>query len=275
VTGAFFTVDGDALAPSEGARSWWVPGMVHGRLLAGLLVRALERERSAAGFRFARLTVDLFRNAPFGPVTVTTTTIREGHRIRVAEATAHAANGLVARAGAVLLRTGPQPDGAVPATPAWDAPHPADLPPSPRERSPHTWRFDGANRPVGAWPAEGGRRVWLHEVTDLVAGEPNSPLVRAGLAADAASPLAHRSGDALEFINADYTLYLSREPVGEFIGLAADGHTSSDGIAVGQCTVHDVAGPLGYCSTAAIANPGVAPDTRPGTAATRSIHNGR
>ena len=34
---AYFTPTDEGLVPGETARSWWVPGMIHGRLLGGLL----------------------------------------------------------------------------------------------------------------------------------------------------------------------------------------------------------------------------------------------
>jgi hypothetical protein len=124
---------------------------------------------------------------------------------------------------------------------------------------PMAWRFTEGNDPARHWSAEGKRRIWMRETCALVAGEELSPLVRAALAADTASPLAHASDVGLEYINADYTLYLSRLPAGDTIGLESGGHSSSEGVAVGYCTVHDTKGPIGYCMTAAIANPGVKP----------------
>ncbi|WP_027928808.1 thioesterase family protein [Amycolatopsis thermoflava] len=252
---AFFTADGDELAPDPVARSWWNPAMIHGRLLGGLAARALEREQAAPGLHFSRLTVDLFRNAPLAPVRVETALVRDGRRIRVADALVHGANGLVARATAVLLRSGEQPAAPVPATPAWDAPPPEELW-EPREQGWAIWRFDEHNQPLRTGCGTGRRRAWLRESRELVAGEALSPFVRAALAADTASPLAHAGAESLDFINADYTLSLSRLPLSDAIGLESSGHLSEDGIAVGHCTLHDTAGPIGFCLTTAVANPG-------------------
>jgi hypothetical protein len=255
----FFTADGPLLVPAPHAKSFWSAGMLHGRLIGGLLARALEREFAADHLRFSRLTVDLFRNAPLAPVRISTELLRSGHRIRVAEATMRADNGPVARATAVLLRAGEPPAGRVPTTPPWDAPHPDERPPFPARHSVRAWRFTEDNVTVRRWPATGRRRMWISEACDLVAGEPNSPLVRVALAADSASPLAHASDVDLAYINADYSLYLSRLPVGDAVGLESTGHLSEEGIAVGHCTVHDVDGPIGFCMTAAVVN------SRPGT----------
>jgi hypothetical protein len=38
------------------------------------------------------------------------------------------------------------------------------------------------------------------------------------------------------------------------IGLEASGHLSEDGVAVGQCALYDLSGPIGFCTTSAVAN---------------------
>ncbi len=253
-TAAFFTADGDTLLPEPHAKSWWSPDALHGRLLGGLLARALEREHHAEGLHFARLTVDLFRTCPFAPVHVTTERIRDGRRIRVADAVVHGANGVVARASAVLLRRGEQPAGEVPATADWDAPPPEEIAPVRHGMPWNFWQFDGGNRPVTSWRDVAVRRAWLRDEADLVAGEALSPFVRVALAADTSSPMSHRSDDDLEFINADYTLTLARLPLSDAIGFQATAHSSEDGVAVGHCTLYDTAGPIGYSMTTALAN---------------------
>lgn len=238
---AYFTLADGRFVPDETARSWWVPGMLHGRLLGGLLGRAVDVEYGSEEFQVSRLTVDLFRNAPFEPVEVVTEVIREGRRIRVTEAKVVTSIGVVAQASAVQLRRGEQPPSPIPTrTDAWDAPDPSML-------TDNWTEFTADGDPSR-------RRMWIREDRQLVSGEELSPFVRVALCADEASPVAHRGKDELEFINADYTLCLSRDPVGEFIGLEALGHTSDSGVAVGPCTVHDVKGPIGFSMAAAVAN---------------------
>ncbi|MEV1023282.1 thioesterase family protein [Streptomyces sp. NPDC050264] len=251
---SYFTLRDGAFVPGPHARGWWTPDTVHGRLLGGLAARALEREHGADGMHFARLTVDLFRSAPFAPVRVRTEQVRDGRRIRVADAVVLSGDGVpLARAGAVLLRTGTPPPGHIPGTGPWDAPPPEKLPAPHGSRT--LWRFDEELRPVREWSGDQRRRAWLREPRALVAGESLSPFVRVALAADAASPIAHASDEGLHYINADYTLCLSRLPLSDEIGFEAGAHTAEDGIAVGHCTLYDRSGPLGYCATTAIANP--------------------
>src|SRR5690606_11433192 len=98
-------------------------------------------------------------------------------------------------------------------------------------------------------------RGWVRETHPLVEGEPVSPFVRTALAADFASPLSNGGPDGIAFLNADYTLALSRLPLGEAIGLESAGHLSEDGVAVGHCSIYDESGPIGHCVVTAVANP--------------------
>ncbi|SDM03785.1 Thioesterase-like superfamily protein [Nonomuraea maritima] len=252
-TSAFFTQKGDELVPEPHARSPWSPDMLHGRLLGGLAARALEQAHGEPGLQFARLTVDLFRNSPMLPVTVETTLVRDGRRIRVADAVVSTAQGVIARGSAVLLRHGQQPDGERgAATPAWDEQPPSGPAPEAR-RGGWTPPFDLWQ--LSGWGLPGPGRVWTREKYPLVDDEPVSPFVRAALAADFASPLSNAQSDGLRFINADYTLTLARLPEGEHVGLEATGHASAQGVATGQVTMHDATGPIGFCVVTAVANP--------------------
>ncbi|MBF8190806.1 thioesterase family protein [Nonomuraea sp. K274] len=224
--------------------------MLHGRLLGGLAARAIEERCAEPGLRFARLTVDLFRSSPMLPVTVETTLVRDGRRIRVADATISTDLGVIGRAAAVLLREGEQPGGEQGVvTPAWDAPPPSGPPVDGGVWTPpfDLWRLSGRDEP-------GAGRVWMRERHPLVDDEPITPFVRAALAADFASPLSNSGTDGLRFINADYTLTLARVPAGDLIGVEATGHLSADGVATGQVTLHDTAGPIGFCLVTALAN---------------------
>lgn len=249
---AFFTLKNGELVPAPHARGPWSADMLHGRLLGGLAARALESAHGDPELNFTRLTVDLFRNSPLLPLSVETELVRDGRRIRVADATIRTEQGVVARASAVLLRKGEQPPGELWPTPAWDVPVPAELgSPALGGWTPpfDLWRLTD-------WTEPGPDRAWLRESHPLVEGETVSPFVRVVLAADFASPLSNSGEAGLHFINADYTLTLSRPPVGEYVGLESAGHLSHAGIATGHCTMHDTSGPVGFCLVTAIANPG-------------------
>jgi hypothetical protein len=64
---------------------------------------------------------------------------------------------------------------------------------------------------------------------------------------------SNASESGLAFINSDVTLYLHRLPVGEWIGYEVTDHQSAEGVAIGHCVLHDVDGPVGFSSCAALA----------------------
>ncbi|MGF7234074.1 MAG: hypothetical protein ACQSGP_03805, partial [Frankia sp.] len=164
---------------------------------------------------------------------------------------------IAAGAAAVSLRPPPAPPGPMWGwAREWDEPAPNPSAPNP---------FTQPTVPVDMRPAFGVRpdpnqaergRVWVRDRHDLVAGTPLTPLVRAALVADAASPVANRGSGGLQFINTDVAVHLARPPVGVFFGLEALDRTSAAGIAVSQVNVYDEAGILGFCSVTAVANPG-------------------
>ena len=229
--------------------------MLHGRLLAGLAARAVESE-PGDDLRLARLTVDLFKAAPMEPVTVHAARVRDGRRVRTVGVSFVCAGVEVARATALLLRTGEEPDGAVWGAPAWEVPPPEEVAPGPgRDEGVAAGNPD--LRLVGgtALDAPVQKRAWLRDTRPLVDGEALLPSVRAAIAADVANPIANFSDTGLHFINADLTLVVARMPEGEWIGLEVTDRLSADGISVGECALHDTRGRFGHVAVCAVATP--------------------
>ena len=260
----FFRADGDTLVPAAFATSPWGP-VLHGRLIGGLTARAAEQARvGTPEMACSRLTIDLFRAVPLAPVRVTTRPVRAGRRIAVLEVTIEQDDGPVGQGRVVLLRRSEQPGGTFRPAPSWDAPGPSQLgppqlgPPEPssgRRWTPpwQSWFIGGPDRTL----ADG---LWIRDTHPLITGEQLTPLVRLSMAADFVSPVSNSSTSTsptrgLSFINADYTVYLGREPQGEYVGIQPAGHISERGVAAGCCVVHDLRGPVGFATTGAVANP--------------------
>ena len=64
------------------------------------------------------------------------------------------------------------------------------------------------------WEHDGPKFVWVRDVVPLVDGVPPTPFIRASMAGDVASSFTHYGTEGLDYINADYTLTLSRLPEG-------------------------------------------------------------
>jgi hypothetical protein len=112
---------------------------------------------------------------------------------------------------------------------------------------------------VTEWRHDGQKFAWMRETKLLVDDEPLSPFTRAAMAGDVTSSLTHWGTEGLQFINADYTITLSRLPDGVYIGLAAVTHYGHAGVATGVATLFDENGPIGSGMATAVVNPGFAP----------------
>jgi hypothetical protein len=232
--------------------------MLHGRLLSGLAARAVEQEAHDPALRLARLTVDMFRSPPMEPFTCTTAVLRDGRRVRVLDVSIASAGFEVARARALLVRTGDDVVSDAWRPPAWDAPDPDELDRWQSEVEPGAaddlgWDIRLVND-GGFWAAE-RKRVWTRDRSQLVAGEELSPSVRAALAADLPNPLANAGSEGLSYINPDLTLFLARPPVSPWIGLEVSNHVAAGGVAVGECVLYDVDGPIGSSTVCGVTNP--------------------
>ncbi|HHX84354.1 MAG TPA: thioesterase family protein [Actinomycetales bacterium] len=259
-TTAFFTLDpGGAYVPTRYARSAWSDTMLNGPAAVAAAARSLELHHGADGFQPARLTVDLFAPVALAPLTVTTEAVREGNRIRVADARVVQGGATVARATLVQLRRGEQPPGEVwrsgraPEVPAAAEAEPLVAGSRPyfgSDTAPEPWSTD-----MGAQQGPGRKRFWHHPL-DVVDVEPATPFQRAAMLAESTSLMTHWGSEGIGFINADLTVTLARLPRSGDLGLEADEHLSDAGVAVGTATLYDRDGVFGAGTVVAVSNAG-------------------
>ena len=246
----FFTRDGARYVPGSISRGPWDAASLHGRVIIGLLGYEIERLHGDPEFMPARLTVDMYKLPDLSPIEVTTRVVREGRRIKVIDAEFFSAGQSMARATCQLLRRTENPEGRVWTPPPWGSPAPDALPPDARGGMGGMWE----TRPiVGGWGDLGERRLWMREVRALVDDEPMTPFTRVALAADFASPFANAGEKGLAYINSDVTLYLHRLPRQDWIGFQVACHQATDGVAIGECWLHDQEGQIGTASVTALA----------------------
>ena len=257
---AYFLRDEDRYVPTAIARGGWGP-TISGHVIGGLLARAVERAVDDPQLHPARLTVDLPAPTALEPVELHTRVHHDRPRLRVVEAVVIQRGAAVARGSALFLRRGQQPEGEV-----WTPP--VQMPPLPAEQNgnhpslfirTYGWGA-GLQNPDPDWAdAPGPKYTWLEETRPLVDTEPLSAFNRAAMAGDVTAAIANWGSRALQFINVDYTLTLSRLPVGPHIGLASLTHYSNDGIASGSAVLVDPSGPIGSCVSVALAHSGFRP----------------
>lgn len=243
----------DGFMPNSIAHGGWGPTL-GGQVVGGLLARAVEQHVPEDDLQPARLTVEILRRVATEPLRVTASVVRAGSRMRAIDAAMTQHGELVARASALYLRRGTQPGGeffttavTMPSVPEEPAPLDESVP-----MFIQTYGNDDGGR--FPWQHSGPRYAWIREIRDLVDGEELTPFVRAAMAVDVTASMTNFSTTGLAFINADYTLTLSRLPIGPYIGLAALTHYSDAGVATGSAALLDMSGPIGSGVSTAIAN---------------------
>lgn len=247
----FFRFDGTHYVPTPASRGPWDPNSLHGRVIAGLLGEEIERLHGEPEFIPARLSVDMYRLPDLSPVEVTTRVVREGRRIKVIDAEFISGGKSAGRATCQLLRRMGAPEGNVWTPPNWDVPKPEDIPEPDTSNRPMGGMW-AMRRIVGDFGTIGQKRTWMAEVRELVEGRPLTPFVRVAVAADFASPFANAGDQGLKYINSDVTVYLHREPVGEWVGFEVVNHGATEGVAIGECFLYDVDGPIGSAACCAL-----------------------
>lgn len=249
---AMLIAEGERFVPTERARGYWSSNSIQGRVLVGIVGHVLNARHGGDGFLPARLTVDMHRMAPFAPFTIQSRVIRDGGRLRLAEAVLAIEGQEYVHATCQFLRDGMPPEPPRWSGGNWDAPHPETLPPMPPEKGITLFDWRNISGHMGSPPP---RRMWMREVFDLIEGVALSPWDRLVAGVDFASPWAHGVPFDPGYMNTDVTLQVHRMPRGEWIGFEATGHEASRGVAVGQCRIHDIEGPIGFAATTALHQP--------------------
>jgi hypothetical protein len=255
VADALFTLDGDRAVPSEATRGPWDPNAQHGGAPAALVAHLVEGLPGGEGMRVVRMTFELLRPVPIAPLQWSAEVVRPGRRVGLLEAELRHEGEPVFRARALRIRAEPNAVTAVP--------YPEDEPPPPPDEGEYSVPSFGVTRPwfgedgveirfvAGALEEPGPAIAWYRLRVPVVDGVPITPLQRAAAAAD----FGNGASAALDwtryvFINPDLTLYLAREPVGEWVCLDARTTIEPDGIGLAVSVVRDQSGPIGRAAQA-------------------------
>ncbi|OBB91985.1 acyl-CoA thioesterase domain-containing protein [Mycolicibacterium peregrinum] len=247
----FVQSEQDRFQPTRFAQSHWGQDHLNGPALVGLAARALESAFGLPEFLPARLTVDLFKAARGLPTTTKVALIRDGRRVRNSECELVQDGVTVARATLVQYRLSEPPRGEEWISTAGFEP-PAVLD---GDRTTYMGSDAGGWSRAIADHQNASRKRFMNRTITVVQGHPNSPFVRAAMAAEGTSLVTNLGTAGVGYINGDLTVALSRLPRDEWIGVEADSHRAADGIAVGASTLYDSAGSFGTGLVTAISNP--------------------
>jgi hypothetical protein len=244
VTGAFYSLDGDTVQPTELTRGPWHPNAQHAGPPSALLGRAIELCEPREGMRVGRVTVEILAPVPIAPLRVSARLVRPGRSVEMLEASLDGPDGEVMRARAWRLATAEIDAG-------WEQEEP---PPGRQDAS--AVEFFATGERVGWHTAmeivfargkflePGPATVWMRPRVALVEGERFSPLQRALVAADGGNGVsAPLDWSRFVFINTDLTVHLLRPPEGEWVCL--DSVTNVDGIGITDTALWDERGRIG------------------------------
>lgn len=273
MTEAVFVPDGHRFVATELARGPWDPHAQHGGAPAALMLRAFERLAGADGLVFARVTYEFLRPVALVALELRAELARSGRRAALLEGSIVDEEGTeLVRARGLRVRRAerdfdlepPDPSGPGVRTgaSALAASTSVEDPPGPDSGSPSE-SFAWARRPMFATDAMdirftsgnfaelGPAGAWFRMRVPLVAGEPTTPLQRLAAAADFGNGISSIvPWDNHLFINPDLTLYIGREPVGEWIHLEAHTRIAPGGIGMSASALHDERGEVGHATQA-------------------------
>jgi hypothetical protein len=218
------------------------------------LGREIERVEGGEEFQVARVTLEILRPVPIGPVQVKAEVVRPGRSVQMIEATLSGEAGELMKARAWRIRTA---EISIPA----DVETTPPAPPGPGDG--HEPEFFSTGQDVGYHTAmewrsvDGGfhepgpATVWMRMGCRLVAGEDPTPLQRTLVAADVGNGISWvLPWRSHVFINVDLSVYLERLPEGEWVCVDAVTLPQRNGIGVAESVLSDERGRIGRAAQA-------------------------
>ncbi len=247
--------DGHFVATDLG-RGPWDPTALHGGAPAALLIGEFERLPAAEGLMLARVTYEFMRPVPVGPLEVHARVTRPGRRVQLLEASIFAGGVEVVRARALQIQAAAAGGAGADDTPPPPGPEHGGSRPL---RAPHRPMFAPDAIEIrfvsGGW-ANGPCTAWFRLISPIVAGEANSALQRLAAAGDFGNGIsATLSWDDYLFINPDLSLYIEREPAGEWICLDSRTRIAPGGVGVAESVLYDARGRVGRATQALLVAP--------------------
>jgi hypothetical protein len=244
---AIFRVEENRVLVSPNAAGPWDPRMQHGAAPSSLAVWAAERITTASEMRIARVTVDLMRPVPLAPLTFETEVLREGRKIQLCAVRLKADGVLVVAATVLKVRAAALQLPGDLTEQSVTLPRPDEAPEDPAQFSNSAFVAGMSLRSArGRFGVPGPGAIWYRVDRPLVEGFAVSQAMRAVVAAD----FANGTSAALDFrhwtfLNADLTVSMAREPVGEWVLLDGESWIGPDGAGLAMMRLADERGYFG------------------------------
>lgn len=244
---SIYRVDGTAAETSAFAGGPWNPKLQHGAAPSSLICWAIEQLPAPVPMRVVRLTVDLMRPVPVAPLTIDTEVVREGRKIQLLSIRLLAEGVEVVRASALRIRIDAREPPAIAQGPAVELPMPGLCSP-PDFFATETPFLKGIEMRTarGGFLIPGPAAIWYRATRPIVADAAITPLMRAVIASDFCNGTSSVFNmKDWTFINADLSVSLGREPVGEWILLDAETWVGPDCVGIAAARLADTKGYFG------------------------------
>lgn len=244
---AIYRLDGARVHTSKWAAGPWDRSMQHGSAPTSLIAHIAEHMPTLTPMRVARITIDLMRPVPIATLDIQTEIVREGRKIQLLSIRLLAGETEVVRASVLKIRKVDLPLPPEAGEQKVEMPLPDALEDMPTHDDSVPFLTGLSMRDAkGSFRAVGPAAIWYRANRPIVEGETISPLMRAAVAADfcngASSVLPW---DSWTFINADLTITLAREPVGEWVLLDAQTWAAPHGSGIAFAKLADTNGYFG------------------------------
>lgn len=245
----FIPRGGDRFFATDVARGPWDPDAQHGGAPASLLAHAFEQLPAEDGLIIGRITYELMRPVPLGELVVRAGIVRPGKRVQLLEASIFTPDEVeVVRARALRVQRArdvpPEALATDTVPPGPEQGRPNDYPPPSHElfaRDAVELRFV-----AGTFLKPGPASAWFRLRLPVIEGVEPTPLQRLTAAGDFGNGIsAPVSWDEYVFINPDLTLYVEREPEGEWICLESSTRIAAGGIGLSESVIYDQRGRVG------------------------------
>ena len=254
---AVFVRAGALWHATELARGPWDPDAQHGGAPAALLVHAFEACEPDPELHLARVTFEFLRPVPLGDLSVSAEVVRPGRRVMLLEGVICDPSGTeVVRARALRVRPTElgAPDSGPPPFPGPEHGRVREFQSqgtAPRTMfATHTMEIRFVE---GTFLGLGPATAWFRLRHPLVAGEPIRAAERAAAAADFGNGISTvLSWEDHLFINPDLTLYLERDPRGEWVAMQSRTHVHPGGVSVSESVLWDEQGRIGQATQALV-----------------------
>lgn len=244
----FTTTDGVWFQPTAFTRGPWDPDACHAGPPTALMVRAIERLGVAQ--RLVRITVELYRPIPMAGFRVQASIRKPGGSVTLTQAELLDDRVIYARTYGLHLRSadhGPFPTADLP-RPDFTRAVPGPFPIKetthglPAFNTSVECRYDPDGSPGGGGPTT----VWVRTIVPILADEEPSGFQRICPLADSGNGISFNAPlNRFHFINPDLSVFLHREPKGEWFCSRSVSHWQPDSIGVADAELFDLEGPVG------------------------------